>query len=691
MEAAKPNSCQHYRIGKFEVNFSERSITSPDGNTSHLTNKHVELLKILIDNRETYLKSSEILNLLYGEQYVEVAVIRQHIKNIRGLFHVGIHETEQAEYINSKRGGGYRLVAEVEEIFVKKTVGNNLSINLMAVLLFTVITTVAILSFYTEPTDQKLVNDSFKKFVPLTFLKGIEFYPSPSPDGNWMIFGHKPPQSGFWLLFVKDFNTGQITQLTRGEFVDTNVSWNKDSDKILFTRIKKGQCYFMQADFHPKTQSLSDINAVHRCPHDAQSSYAVFWPDEQGIFYSTTESFSEPYNLYSFAFENQQGWQVTASPPKGRGDYYLALSNSGEKLAVLRSKNWFDTEIRVLNTKTWESQLIDQVEEPLFSVSWSADDQNLYYKNASNEVVKTHIETLETQIISRASVPIYYPKLVNSDPPSIIAVHGGFSTNDIISHDLMTGEQTTLIESDYNDYMPSISPDGQLLTWISNRSGRYQVWLKNSKGQIKQLTNLPKNRRFTSLDINADATKIGGTVHGEWFVYDIYENQIKWSDDANGKFNNFKWTSDPNKAYLAKESGERWSQVILDVETAATNSTLNTDTYLAVDSIDGNSTYHMSLSGKAMTIEDNMSSNQKTIQLIDKIIYSYQWDTTQLGLFYSQKGELGWELHLLPANNNKVPFSPIPIPSGSVTISKEVKQLITSKNLEGKTEIVILQ
>lgn len=70
---------------------------------------------------------------------------------------------------------------------------------------------------------------------------------------------------------------------------------------------------------------------------------------------------------------------------------------------------------------------------------------------------------------------------------------------------------TRKLESDWNDYCPSVSPDNKNIAFISDRSGSNQIWLYSTEtGSLKQITG------FSSM----------GNIDRWW-------NRIEWLDNSN--------------------------------------------------------------------------------------------------------------------------------------------------------------
>jgi Tol biopolymer transport system component len=57
----------------------------------------------------------------------------------------------------------------------------------------------------------------------------------------------------------------------------------------------------------------------------------------------------------------------------------------------------------------------------------------------------------------------------------------------VITLDLTTGQQRRLIDDEFRNRGPVLSPDGEWIAFYSNRSGRYQVWLMRPEGTDQHL------------------------------------------------------------------------------------------------------------------------------------------------------------------------------------------------------------
>ena len=101
----------------------------------------------------------------------------------------------------------------------------------------------------------------------------------------------------------------------------------------------------------------------------------MLWKDNKGMYYVEETSYTSPATLYSYAFDTQKSWQATSPLPTSKGDYFVQLSHSGDKVAVLRSKNDTATEIWVYDINTWENKLIDTINLLIFRLNWSAFGQ----------------------------------------------------------------------------------------------------------------------------------------------------------------------------------------------------------------------------------------------------------------------------------------------------------------------------
>ncbi len=99
------------RFGRSVVDIAGRSVEF-DGRLRHLEPQAFDLLAYLLSNRDRVVSKAELLDEVWGDQFVSESALTTRIKEVRRA--VGDDGTRQ-EVIKNYRGRGYRFVAVVEE------------------------------------------------------------------------------------------------------------------------------------------------------------------------------------------------------------------------------------------------------------------------------------------------------------------------------------------------------------------------------------------------------------------------------------------------------------------------------------------------------------------------------------------------------------------------------------------------
>ncbi|XP_052202877.1 uncharacterized protein LOC127808391 [Diospyros lotus] len=107
-------------------------------------------------------------------------------------------------------------------------------------------------------------------------------FPSPSPDGKWIVF--RSGRSGYKNLYIMDAQKGDkggLFRLTEGPWTDTHCNWSPDGDWIVFTSNRE----------HPGTD-LTSIYMIHPngtglrkvfTSGSGMSAHPIFSPDGKSI------------------------------------------------------------------------------------------------------------------------------------------------------------------------------------------------------------------------------------------------------------------------------------------------------------------------------------------------------------------------------------------------------------------------
>ncbi|MCX8060172.1 MAG: response regulator transcription factor, partial [Aquificaceae bacterium] len=91
---------ERVKIGQVEVDLQNCRLWVSDKEVK-LTRKEWLLLKYLVENRDRYVSTQELLNYVWGDEPVGDDVVRAHIKNLRRVLPEG--------FILSHKGWGYKV------------------------------------------------------------------------------------------------------------------------------------------------------------------------------------------------------------------------------------------------------------------------------------------------------------------------------------------------------------------------------------------------------------------------------------------------------------------------------------------------------------------------------------------------------------------------------------------------------
>ena len=380
------------------------------------------------------------------------------------------------------------------------------------------------------------------QIVQLTDLQGSETFPSLSPDGTFFVY--TKVVDGNADLFLQRVAGGNPINLTPGSPVhDYQPAFSPDGQQIAFRSEREGGGIFLmgatgesarrladfgynpawspdgreiavatEGAFDPRTRSsLSQIVRIDVAT-GAQRPLAVrdgvqpswspqglriaFWgvaqPGNRRAIWTVPVDGGSPVTVVDDAFHN---WSPVWSPD-GRS-LYFASNRSGSmnlwRVAVdERTGRVSGTPQPVTTSSEWSAM-----------PSLSRDGRRLIYATESSrsfvELVPFDPET--AQVAGPPSLVYQGTRSILSCDVSpdgaSLALWASSPTDDLLLIRADGGDLRELTNDLARDRTPYWSPDGRLILFASNRSGKYEAWTIRSDGSgLTQVTNLPDQPVF---------------------------------------------------------------------------------------------------------------------------------------------------------------------------------------------------
>lgn len=354
---------------------------------------------------------------------------------------------------------------------------------------------------------------------PLTSLVGLEFHPSLSRDGSQVAFVWKPAEArGAQHLYVQPVLGDEMLQLTRGDVVDQRPRWSPDGAWIAFLRLSAGRCDLMK---------VSPIGGVPRriesC--DRRSGNSLDWsPDGSTLAYSLPQPANQPVGLALLNLERGTRLALPVGPTGILGDTRPVFSPDGSMLAFVRWQTTYFGDIHVFDLKTQQLRRVTEDATAIYGLDWSPDGRWLYFSsNRAGDYSMWRVRNTggapQSVLVGAGRIE----ELEFSADGRRLVYQEWDARADIYAWRNGHVARSPLIGSTRWDWGASPSPDGSMIAFASDRSGREEIWLTDiAGGWTRRLTDL-RSAHIGRIVWSADSQQLafGAAVDGNQDIYTL--------------------------------------------------------------------------------------------------------------------------------------------------------------------------
>jgi Tol biopolymer transport system component/DNA-binding winged helix-turn-helix (wHTH) protein len=346
------------------------------------------------------------------------------------------------------------------------------------------------------------------RIEPVTTYLGDEGTPELSRDGSRVAFSWDTRQ-GHSDIYVQQVSTGAPLALTRADDgLDSNPVWSPDGERIAFLR------HFDRSRF--------DIVVVPALggPERTVTSALAYWisvdgypmlawtPDGKALLFTAQVQAPKDGQGYAFHLLDLDSGAVRLWPlVRGPKDYDTspAFSHDGRRLAFTRYR--LGERLPTLMVQALGSGYVPEGRPtPLpgvgpamvHSLAWSADGERLHFMD-EGQIKEWRIGggvrvvyTLPPSMAGSKTVSLG----AHDGKPRAVAVNRPTDVDiwvlplDPSTH-AAAGQPHARAKSTSIERHPRFSPDGRMLAFISNRSGKTALWVANADGSSpRQLSDL---------------------------------------------------------------------------------------------------------------------------------------------------------------------------------------------------------
>ncbi|WP_086931865.1 winged helix-turn-helix domain-containing protein [Agarilytica rhodophyticola] len=373
---------------------------------------------------------------------------------------------------------------------------------------------------------------TFDRLRSLTATDDKEFDASYSPDGQYIVFHRYLGKQCINRVWAKDVTTQEEILLTKEWGAYSSHSFSKDGKQLVFLAteacrepVTQKSCYdLVSLDFEKSLKSPQKTNLMLQCQNSTvrdptwlnNNHIALLQKKSQRwklISYSISDNSStvlydlKPGNLLGFSYSSKEDL-IAVTGVHGDGQHYLDMLKPDGHLV--------------------SSHVLDRPQEipPFRPIYPSFDPLNKQLLFSTGRQLFTlsyqgKIAKISQPFADRMAVPKFHP-----EGKSILFIKGPYdsdvvllSLNQLADKNASAQKQSSQSPSEYvypsfqrstqgEDYA-IFQPDGDLIAFLSERTGDEQLWISGSDGQgTQKITDFPVDTYIRGMDWAADGNSL---------------------------------------------------------------------------------------------------------------------------------------------------------------------------------------
>ena len=336
-------------------------------------------------------------------------------------------------------------------------------------------------------------------------------------DGQIIIKWQLPAIIMQYSLNVKNDNavTAEKLELYISEADTTQFHWitevNLNGNGYVYPENKTGKDYFFimkcsAKGAYPSFSNIAWVNGgsnkqaekLFDLPLDHNFNLWEIGSDDKHLIYSrnTDENYCCDTKVFAYDFQ-------TETEESFYQKYYMpSLSIDGNKMAYV---SYFEADIFALPYNLGMLEFdTDEIKQLTFGYNnyqfplWTIDGESIFYLSP-NQAVHAAWDlnqfsldnNLATVIIAAETMPVKGKPMSVSSKNGLLAFTARENTQmgDIYFYDLVSKSIIEFEDAEWDAYNPSFSPNGDYLAFLSTRSGKREIWVKNlQNNQYFQMT-----------------------------------------------------------------------------------------------------------------------------------------------------------------------------------------------------------
>lgn len=501
----------HLRVGECIVDVPRREVTAPGEMTPRrITVKAMQVLLVLVGHRDKVVSREALLEWVWPDTMPTDDVLTQAVAQLRKAFGDG-HDAPK--YLETIAKGGYRLLAPIEwiegdpaktaawtpEVVAagpppqpvepevaaqasqarKRWLWPVLAVALLgaagiaAVLLRDQPSRVARTAVPSVPAPAS--PDAAPTTLPyqrITSQPGSEIWPSLSPDGSQVVYSAYPENSEHAALMVQTTAPVAAHAITTPpeDKSDARPVWSPDGRQIAFVRQGSKDCSIMLVP-----ASGGSARRVAGCEFGDMPD--LNWhPDGRHLIAGgliAQQGGAGAIHTLDLA----TGRWTRLAYEKSNNDWDMMPTYSPDGRWIVFARNVSLSDLWRVPATGGKPERLTNLRTNIHGIAWTPDGSALVFGRYLDGGVRISRLDLRSRKVSDMGLPdTNYPAIAAKAPALAFVIHESRSA--IYRLDLRAPGQakTRVFPSTGMDYMPSVSPDGTQLVFVSDRSARLGLW-----------------------------------------------------------------------------------------------------------------------------------------------------------------------------------------------------------------------